>query len=234
MITLYNIGPFYGLPDPSPFCLKVETYMRMAGLEFETSSGAVNLRNAPKGKLPFIKDNGKIIPDSAFIISYLKETYGDKLDAPLDKKQKAIAHAFIKTIDENLYWCIVRSRWMDNNIWPIIKKDFFGKLPFPLKNIICSVARRGVKKSLHLHGIGRHSDEEILEIARRDLYALSDYLNDKPYFFGDKPSTLDAVAYGFLAEIIIPPLETPLKKLAISYANLVAFCDRVRNKYYPV
>ena len=33
MITLYNFGPFYGLPDPSPFCLKVKDRGQVLNLE---------------------------------------------------------------------------------------------------------------------------------------------------------------------------------------------------------
>ena len=232
MITLYHFGPFRGLPDPSPFCLKVDAYLRMAGLEFTSSPGAANLRKAPKGKLPFITDDGRTIADSAFIIAYLKERYGDPLDGHLDREQKAIAHAFIKMMDEDLYWCLIHSRWMDDNVWPAVREEFFEKLPFPMRTVIFAMVRRQVRKSLYLQGNGRHSDAERLEIAKQDLNALSVFLGDKPYFFGDRPSTLDAAAYAFLAEIIVPPLEFPLREYACACANLVSFCNRIRGKYY--
>ena len=232
MITLYHFGPFQDLPDPSPFCLKVDAYLRMTRIEFKCIATPANLRIAPKGKLPFIEDNGKIIADSTFIIEYLKKTYGDALDSHLDQRDRAISHAFIKLMDENLYWCLVHSRWVDEKVWPVVKQSLFGKLSFPLRQLIPVMARRGVKKALYLQGTGRHTHEEILEIARRDLDALSALLGDKHYFMGDKATTLDAVAYGFLAEAIFPQLESPLNALTKSYANLVAFCERIRKKYY--
>ncbi|MEA1888330.1 MAG: glutathione S-transferase family protein, partial [Pseudomonadota bacterium] len=61
MIKLYGFGNNFGVADASPFVLKVDAYMRMAGIQFENIPGLVNLRKAPKGKLPFIDDNGKII-----------------------------------------------------------------------------------------------------------------------------------------------------------------------------
>ena len=31
MITLYTFGPKFGLPDPSPFCMKALVLLKMAG-----------------------------------------------------------------------------------------------------------------------------------------------------------------------------------------------------------
>ncbi len=54
MITLYNCGPAWGLPDPSPFVRKVETPLRMAKLPYRTE--AAGFAKAPKGKIPYIDD----------------------------------------------------------------------------------------------------------------------------------------------------------------------------------
>ncbi len=233
MIRLFNFGPFFTLPDASPFCLKVDAYLRVTGIPFEVVPGVQNLRRSPKGKLPFIEDEGKIIGDSAFILSHLKEKYGDALDAGLTAEQKGAAHAFIKMLDENFYWCTVRSRWIDDAVWPQMRQVFFGAMPVPLRWIVPPLLRRSVAKTLHGHGMGRHSPAEILEIARRDLRALSEFLGDKPWFFGSGPTTLDVVAFAFLAEVIVPPWKCDLNDLARSIPNLVAFVGRFQSKYYP-
>ncbi len=232
MITLYSFGPNLGLADPSPFVLKVDCYLRATGLEYETRPDFGNLKKAPKGKLPFIVDNGKTIPDSTHIIAYLKETYGDQLDQELNPEQKAIAHALCRMLDENLYWCMVYSRWIDDTGWSVIKPAFFGMLPFPLKVLIPTLARKGVKKSLYLQGFGRHKKDELLQIAKKDLTALSDLLGTKDYFLIDKVTTLDICAFGFLAQFIVPEFESEFNKLAKSYPNLVAFVERMKNQYY--
>jgi len=232
MIKLYNFGQFGDLPDPSPFCVKVDAYLRMAGLDFESVSGLNNLKRAPKGKLPFIEDDGKIVADSSFIIAYLKDRYGDALDEALSSDQKAIAHAFSKMMDENLYWCLVWSRWVSDEIWPRLKENFFGGLPFFLKDIVAKKVRKGVINNLQGQGLGRHSEQEIKQIMAADLRALSDFLGDKSFFFGDKASTLDAVAYGFLAELALAPLQSSFTEVVKSYPNLVSFCHRVQKAYY--
>ncbi len=232
MITLYSFGPFRGLADPSPFCLKVDCYMRAAGIEFRTLSGVDYIGKSPKHKLPYIEDDGKVIGDSSFIIEYLKEKYGDVLDKDLDNEQKAVAHAFMKMLDENLYWCMVHSRWTGEG-WPQIKQDFFGKMPFPLKIIIPGIAQKRVRKSLYQQGLGRHSEQEILNIARKDITALSDYLGTKDYFLINRPGSLDISAFAFLAELMVPDINCELNKLALSFDNLVSFVDRIKTQFYP-
>ncbi|WP_138380961.1 Tom37 metaxin N-terminal-like domain-containing protein [Luteithermobacter gelatinilyticus] len=125
MITLYKFGRLGNLVDPSPPCLKVDSYLRMAGLEYQAVDGVDGLRKAPKGKLPYIEDNGAVIPDSTFILHYLKDKYGDSVDGHLDDEEKAITHAFMKMMDENLYWGVLHSRWMLEENWPKLKRIFF-------------------------------------------------------------------------------------------------------------
>lgn len=232
MITLYNFGPFQGLADPSPFCLKVDCYMRAVGIEFETKSGANYIGKSPKHKLPYLEDDGKAIGDSSFIIDHLKEKYGDKLDGDLNGEQKAVARAFMKMLDENLYWCIVHSRWLGEN-WPQVKKEFFGNMPLPLRLIVPAIAQRGVKKTLYLHGLGRHSKQEIIDIARKDITALSEYLGNKDYYLINKPTSLDVCVFAFLAEMIVPELKCELNDIALSNENLVNFVHRMKNQFYP-
>ncbi|MFZ2170980.1 MAG: glutathione S-transferase family protein [Methylococcaceae bacterium] len=233
MITVYKFGSIGDVSDASPFCVKVEAYLRLSGLPYQTLSGAHYLRKAPKGKLPYIEDNGKIIADSSFILNYLKETYGDPLDNDLSKTDKAIAHAFIKMIEENLYWTLVHARWKLDQNATALNKEFFGGIPFPLNKIIAFIARKNVMNALYKHGMGRHSDDEIVEIGNRDLQALSDFLDNKTYFFGDKPATLDAVAYAMLVEMIrIPVFTAPIFDRAKSYRNLVEFTGRFHQNYF--
>ena len=51
MITLHQFPPAWGLPNASPFCMKVETYLRMCNLPY-TTVNVLNPAKGPKGKLP--------------------------------------------------------------------------------------------------------------------------------------------------------------------------------------
>ena len=78
MIKLYKFGPAFGLRETGPFVLKTMAYMKLAGIPFEHHVQG-DPRKAPKGKIPYIEDEGKEIGDSTFIIKHLKAKYGDPL-----------------------------------------------------------------------------------------------------------------------------------------------------------
>lgn len=233
MIRLFQFEPAFGLPNASPFCMKLETYLRMAGLPFELPKVTMrDMRRSPKGKMPYIEDNGKTIADSTFIVDYLKATYGDKLDAWLSPEQAAVALAFQRLLEENLYWAAVHARWTEPQGWALTKSAFFDKMPPPLKWIVPPLARRGILKEMHGHGMGRHSADEIVAIGRRDITALAYFLGDKPYFMGEQPCSLDAIAYAFIANLLWPPVDSVLKQHARQYPQLEAYCQRMRERYY--
>ncbi len=232
MIKLYQFAPAWDLPNASPFCLKLETYLRMTGLRFETVLNS-DLRKAPKGKLPYIEDQGKVIADSNFVIAYLKSTYGDKLDGHLSAMDRAIALAMQRLIEENLYWCLVYSRWVDLMNWEETKAVYFNDLPSFLRGVVPAIARNKVLKNLDGHGMGRHNAAEVAQIGQADITALADFLADKPWFMGDHPTTLDATAYGILANILWVPMETPLKQHAETLPSLAAYCQRLKNQFFP-
>lgn len=232
MITLCGFGPAFGLPDASPFVIKVDTYMRMAGVPFEYKTGMDNLKIAPKKKLPLIIDGDKVIPDSQEIIAYLKTEKSADLDDWLTPEQKAISYLVTKSIDENLYWCGVNSRWANDDTWPLVKEKLFADMPFPIKQIIPGVIRKSVIKDMKAHGIGRHSSAEILNIAKQSYQSLADLLGDKPFFMGDQPCSLDATAYGSLAATILADIDNDLNNAARQHPNLVAFCNKIKTEFF--
>jgi glutathione S-transferase len=85
---------------------------------------------------------------------------------------------------------------------------------------------------LQAQGMGRHRPQEIYGFARRDLEAAAAFLADRPFFAGDQLTSIDAVAYGFLANILSVPIEGELKRIAGSFPNLVAWCETMEAGLY--
>src|SRR5215467_6271945 len=110
MITLYTFGPGFGLPDPSPFVTKTEVLLKLAGLPYQTDTKGFS--KAPKGKLPYIDDDGERIADSTFIRWHLERKYRFDFDRGLGPEARAVAWAFEKMVEDNLYWALLYSRWM--------------------------------------------------------------------------------------------------------------------------
>src|SRR5262245_28521051 len=146
MIKLYQFNPAWGLPNPSPFCMKVETYLRMVGLPHEVINEGLTLK-APKIKVPYIEDGTQVIADSGFILNYLKQTYGDKLDENLSDHEKASAHALSRLFEENLYWVVLYCRWIEESIYSETRKIFFGVVPPIIRGVVASSVRKGIRKA---------------------------------------------------------------------------------------
>lgn len=231
MIKLYQFAPAFGLPNASPFCMKMETYLRMADLPYEpVNSGDV--MKAPKRKLPYIDDDGTVVADTTFIIEHLKGKYGNPLDAALSPLDRALATAFQRLLEEDLYWAVVYTRWAQEDGWALTKSAFFDALPIPTRWIVPSLARRGMLSEMHGHGMGRHNAQEIYAIGCRDVTAVADFLADKPYMLGEQPTSLDAAAYAFLANLLWAPVDSPIRKHAQGRPKLEAYCRRMKERYY--
>lgn len=230
MLKLYQFERTWNIPNLSPFCCKIETYLRMADIDYEIVP--VLPIGAPKGKLPYIEDNGRIIGDSHFIVIYLKSSYTN-LDEDLNDDELAISIAMQRLLEEHLFWAVLYSRWQytDEN-WKINKKAIFGRLPPVIRDIVANRTRRKIQRQIYGHGTGRHQAEEIFALGKQDLDALSAALANKKYFLGDQPTTLDSSAFGLLINIIGCPIESPLKDYGLTKKNLSDYVNRVKHEFY--
>src|ERR1700761_4223634 len=104
MITLYAFGPNFGLPDPSPYVMKTRVQLAMAGLAYRTD--VTGFQRAPKGKLPYIDDDGEIVAISPFIRALLERKYRVDLDEGLDAPQRAAACAVERMVEDHLGWVL--------------------------------------------------------------------------------------------------------------------------------
>lgn len=233
MIKLHQFPAAWGLPNPSPFCMKVETYMRMTGLVYEVIEDPLPFAG-PKKKLPYIEDGGRRIADSEFIIEYLKSRYGDPLDAGLTTPERALAHGLRRMLEEGFYWVAVYSRWEDDAGWAVIKPVFFKHLPAVAREVIPVVARYQVRRSLWLQGTGRHSRDEVYRLGAADIAAVAGILGNQSYVLGARPRSIDAVAYAFVANAIVPPIDSPIRDAALAHPHLAAYCERMRQRYIAV
>jgi glutathione S-transferase len=231
MITLYAFGPAFGLPDPSPFVTKAEVLLKMAGLAYRTDTNG--MRRAPKGKLPFIEDDGERIGDSTLIRWHIEKKYRIDFDRGLGAPERAVAWAFEKMAEEHLYWALVDSRWMDDANFARGPAKFFRQVPAPLRPIVIPLIRRRIRSWLHGQGMGRHSSAEIAALGVRSIDAIAEHLGQKPFFMGAEPTGVDASLFAFAAGALCPRFETPLRSAAERHENLKQYVGRMTGRYYP-
>lgn len=231
MIKLFGSGPNFGLPDASPFVTKAETLLRMSKLPFEKV--LMNFSKAPKGKIPYIDDGGGLLGDSTFIRWHIEKKYGIDFDQGLTVEQRAIAWAFEKMAEDNLYWVSVHARWMDAANFNRGPKVFFKAAPAVIRPLMVAMVRRRVRQSLQGHGMGRHSPDEIAALGLRSIEAISNYLGDKPFFMGAEPTGADATIFAFVISAMCPLFKSPLQEAAAGKDNLRRYVGRMAARFYP-
>ena len=231
MLTFYAFGPGFGLPDPSPFVTKAEVLLKMAGVPYRKDT--TGFKKAPKGKLPYIDDGGLIVADSTFIRMHLQRRYDIDFDAGLSPAERGVAWAFEKMCEDHLYWAVVHARWMIDENFDAGPRRFFDDAPAPLRPLIVAMVRRQVRRTLWGHGMGRHSEDEIAQLAVRDLGAIADFLGDKPYLMGVRPCGADATVFAFVAGCLAARFKTPIRIAAELQPNLAAYRDRMLAQYFP-
>ena len=227
MIELLQFSRGPGLMNLSPFCMKVEVFLRLSGLPHRCINDATPLRT-PKGKLPVLRDGGTPVADSAAIVAYLQQRYAAQLPRALIGPETPGLLALRRLIEEHLYFAMLWLRWIDRDGWAFTAPAFFGALPPGVRQVAPALVRRKIKRDLVGQGMGRHSRDEIIARAVADIGVLAPALGGDPFYAGSEPGAIDATAFAFLANIVWVPLETPVKAAVLAQPNLLAYCERMK------
>ena len=137
-----------------------------------------------------------------------------------------------RLIEENLYWAIMHARWAVPGVWPAVREGLFAHVPGLMRGFVSSLARRAVTAQLKGHGMGRHSEAEVVRRGAADLQCLADALGEQPFYGGESPNAVDASAYAFIGSLLKQPFGGPLKTATESHANLAAYCGRVDERLF--
>ena len=220
----------WGTPNISPFCAKLECYLRVAGIPYKP--GAFNIRKAPKGKVPFVHIDGAYMGDSQLIIEELERRLaaegGKPLDRDLSPRDAALARMIRRTLEEGLYFVGLYARWKRDDGYALMREQFKQMIP----GFVIPIVRRAQTKKLHAQGTGRHTFEEAMAMGVADIDAVAELLGDKPYLLGDQPRVIDCTLFGFMETALGFPLDSPLKLRGQGHANLMAFRKRIRDRWW--
>ncbi|KAI8895392.1 hypothetical protein BC833DRAFT_601453 [Globomyces pollinis-pini] len=232
MLELFAWGPGLDQPSFDPFCLSIEAYLNLTQVKWvvnECSSPYIS----PSGELPVLKIQFEPITGTASIIKVLK-LRGHDLDQDLSPLQLAESQAFISLIEDKLYDALLYTWWIEqDNYVNSIQPTMGTHLSFFNKYMIPGQIRDRVRSRLGVVRYVKFGDDYVPEIyatAHECYKALADKLGEKSFFFGDTPTTLDAIAYGHLSLHAFPSLKVPalFTMLAFQFPTLIAFCERMR------
>lgn len=222
-VLLYQHPPWNFIPSPLPACIKVETYCRMMKIPYENV-----YKTGTDQKLPYLEYQGETKKHN--LLSFLNSKFEVDADANLSDKDKACSRAFQCMAEENTFWSLMYYRWVDN--FAETKKYFKG-LDVVRKNVRPKLDQGKCVKCLEAHEIGKHNKEEIYAIGEKDLRAMSSFLDDKEFFMGSDPSTIDCTMFGLLSCLLYTAESSPLAKVVKEdLKNLVDFCDRMKLNFW--
>ena len=224
MITLYSYPELFGVADNNPYGLKVFAFLKLAKVPFEQKH-IFDAKSAPRAQLPYIVDDGVVVGDSDAILAYVTQKYALTIDSGLSAAQRTTCHFLKRTLDD-LYWCMSYSRWRDDRYWPAFRDEMVSTHSI-LDNAGMESARAYNFERYRYQGIGRYEPDQVYARGIADLQALSDIMPDRGYLFGDQPTSADAAAYGFVANIYYFHIDTPLKRFVQSQASLVRHVEAI-------
>ncbi|XP_030201683.1 failed axon connections homolog [Gadus morhua] len=223
--------PRTGGPSLSPFCLKMETYLRMVDLPYQNYFDG---KLSPQGKMPWIEYNREQVYGNEFIIDFLEERLGVGLNKNLSPQEEAVSRAVTKMVEEHFYWTIAYCQWVDNLEETQKMLAVCGPLSDLLQWILSHLTGGIVQREMYGHGIGRFSEEEVYALMEKDMRTLATLLGDKKYLMGSRPSTVDAAVFSHLAPAMWTlPGTRPEQLIKGELINLAMYCERIRRRFWP-
>ena len=224
MIELHQFAAVDGV-NSSPFCAKVEIYLRLARMPYRVVVDPPF--KGPKGKLPFVVVDGMTIADSGAILAHFEATRPDPLDAGLDEAAKTQAHLLRRTLEESLYFAMLYNRWVIDANWPRVRDGFFGMIPAPIRPLVTALIRRKIVRDLEGQGTGRLAPDEVHARGVADIRAVAAALGTRDFLVADRPTTIDVTLHAFLDNLLNGGFPGPLRDAARGEAGLTAHHARM-------
>ncbi len=224
MLTLYSYPTLFGVADNNAYGLKVFAFLKLTGLPFRHEH-IFDTSAAPRGQLPYIEDDGEKIGDSETIIAHLIRKYRLTIDDTLTPAQRETNFLLTRMFDD-LYWVMSYSRWQDERYWPVFRDALLHEHPRLTEGDLLK-AREFNAKRYYFQGIGRFAPDAAMARGLADLAVLAKRIPASGYLHGEKPTSIDAAVYGFIANIYFYEIDTPLKQFVMAHGNIVRHCNAI-------
>jgi glutathione S-transferase len=230
-IKLFVFPRMFAIPNLSPFCCKLETWLRIAKVPYVVVE-TTDPRSAPRRKLPYIEDDGRRIADSSLIIEHVSRTRAIDLDGWLSPGQRATALLVQRTLEEHYAFVLAYTHLLRDEGLRHTRARF-ERLPLMVRPFVARAVHKNVRNLLWSQGILRGTHEEIVAAAMADWRAVLAFMSDGPFFFGAQASGVDAIVFGTLAPTILTPIETPVRAFLRSQPQVPAYATRMLETFFP-
>lgn len=191
MLKLYSFGP--GANSLKPLLTLYEKglpfeHKQLNPAKFEHHSDWFKAIN-PRGQVPALDDEGKVVTESTVICEYLEDEYPTEVKLRPDNSfDRAMMRIWTKWVDEYFCWCVSTVGWhryVGNMVKDLSDAEFeemVSNVPVPEQQVKWRRAREGFPKDL--------LDEEMRKIAV-SVRKLDDQLKDNEWLTGGMYSLAD-------------------------------------------
>ncbi|KAK7092809.1 metaxin-2-like isoform X2 [Littorina saxatilis] len=214
-------------------CLSVKTFLYMCGLDFRVEQKTNAEEMSPSGKVPFIHVGAFLVSELDPIIAFVNAR-GFNLVSDMSDTERSEMRAYMSMIESILVNAELYLAWLDETVSTEITKPRYGcPYPWPLSWMLPLRKQKDVRARLSSNGWKDKTIEQVCEEVRTCCQALSERLDEQPYFFGDNPTELDALVFGHLYTLLTTSLpEGPFAEIVQKFPNLAAFCKRIDEKFF--
>lgn len=238
-MELYVYRGEWGLPTIDYDCARVLAYLKFSEAKVTVNFNG-NPFSSPDGMLPYlVTDTGRKIAGYTKIVEHL-QSRGCDANAQLETQNFIVINGCIQYVFENLYPYFLYSLWGDPKNVDTTRMLYAKRIPIPF-NFYCprkyvlktneltrSLAGFCLEDSIELHDVA-----DMLLSAKKCINWVAEKLGDNQFLFGDTPSEIDAVLYGYfsvLLKLTLPnnALQNHLKQCT----KLVRYVDRITTIYF--
>jgi glutathione S-transferase len=208
-ILLYQYGGLTRTATMSPPCGKVQMALRFKGLPFAVRNlaGPAQARRVnPRGRLPALRLDGRIVVDSSDILDRLEELHPRPALDPSEPRARAQAHLWEDWADECFYFHGVWARFAVPANLQRVAAILFARYPAPLRPLGRLFLRRMMRARLLGQGLGEKEPSAIWRELDEGLGQGEAALGAGPFLLGDQPTRADLAVVALLDQFDVHEL----------------------------
>lgn len=219
-----------GAASIDPDCLAVLTYARLTKVPLTVKYLTPN--KTITGTLPELEMDENVYSTTHGILDYFRlEKYN--ADFHLTPTQHSDTLAFSALLQQKLKPAFVHALWIDAANYVAFTRPAYAKA-YGFFHTMYNLPRMHRQMQQYVNciqpGNVKEKEQVIYKNAKECITLLSKRLGENKYFFGDVPTTLDVIVYGYLSILLKPPaLSSTLafRPHLMLYSNLCSFVDRI-------
>lgn len=225
----------WGLPAIEFNSLRVLALLKFSGVHAEVRKSSNSLRKS-NDQFPVFRHHKLKLTTFQAILNHL-QNQNCSPDIDLNAVNLSESLAYRTMIEEKLYPAVRYLWWVDEKNYIDLTRPWYARiLPFPLNYYYPGRNKRENEKlfhSLHPDKEGKEIEHEVYREAEKCLTCLSIRLGENDFFYGNRPTSLDAVVYGCLAPLLKVPFPNRiLQNHAKASMNLDNFVHRIDRTYF--